>query len=249
METTPENISAIMFPETAKFNRKFSGYLLQPCCRMKVPQRLELDSGFEASNWLADRFKMSEVTLDPQIFLKSCPDDEPSLHCLIDDHSLHVVPSFEVISPVFALNEPTVTHSFLLLLNQVARDDCSRVFLGEFMEIGKIFCRQFIAYKNNTVNFGLNFAPVCEDLEPFTLALKKKRSAQSKQLIELYLLVLCLAGLVVFPDEETMPFEVYEVGSEIRRLEKFLNKKHRLASATDSSYLKFVNYNFTTAVK
>ena len=239
----------MMFPQESKFNHKFSGYLVQPCCRRKVPQRLVVASDFEASNWLKDRFTMSKVNLDPQIFSKSCFDASPSSRCLVDSLGLDVAPAFEIISPVLALNEPTITHTFLLLLDRVARDNRPRSFLDEFLDMGKIFDQQSIVNKNNTTNFGLHFRPICPDLEPFTSVLRKETSPQRRQLIELYLQILCLVGLVKLPDEEALPAELIALASETRRIEKYLMKKHQLAIASDYCYLKFMNYDLSKRTK
>lgn len=243
MQNNSKNISPMMFPQQTKFNSKFSGYFAQPCCRTKVPQWLVVASAFEASNWLADRFTMSGVTLDPQIFSNSRIDADSSSQCLADSLGLDVVPAFEIISPVLALNEATITHTFLLLLDKVAGDDRSGSFIDEFLEMGKIFNQQSIVNQNNTVNFGLHFRTSCRNLELFTSLLRKEKSAQRRQLIELYLQILCLVGLVELPDQEAIPEELIFVASELIKIRKYFVEKHQMAIASDYCYLKFINYD------
>jgi len=243
METKSKHISSIMFPQETKFNSKFSGYFVQPCCRKTVPQWLLVAPAFEASSWLEERFMMSGVTLDPQLFSKSSFDADPSSQCLADNSGLDVLPAFEIISPVLALNEPTVTHTFLLLLGQVARDDRSGRFLDEFLEMGKIFNQRSIVNKNNTVNFGLCFRPICWDLVPFTSILRKEASPKRRQLFEFYLQILCLVGLVELPDEEALPTELITAAAEVKKFRKYFIKKHQLAIASNYCYLKFINYD------
>jgi len=243
MENNSKNNSPIMFPQETKFNSKFSGYFVQPCCWTKSTQWLVAASAFEANSWLENRFAMSGVTLDPQIFSKLRIDAGPPSQCLDDSLGLDVVPAFEIISPVLALNEATVTHTFLLLLGQVARDDRSGRFLDEFLEMGKIFNQRSIVNKNNTVNFGLCFRPICWDLVPFTSVLRKEASPKRRQLFEFYFQILCLVGLVELPDEEALPTELITAAAEVKKFRKYFIKKHQLAIASNYCYLKFINYD------